>query len=123
MTTSTWLPILALLPLSPVATPSDVRGEDNDGVHNIGASELDSTIRSILPWSHNDPSGDLAVMVAAAGVFASGRRWLDLAVGALIAPLDLWAYLQTTQIAIEGLQGRGMERDLRSGATVEGLLP
>ena len=45
----------------------------------------DSNKQSIWLCSRNNAIGNVAVMVAAAGVFASGSRWPDLIVAAIIA--------------------------------------
>ncbi|OED45051.1 cation transporter [Chromatiales bacterium (ex Bugula neritina AB1)] len=54
----------------------------------------DSNRQSIWLCSRNDAIGNVAVMLAAAGVFASSSRWPDLFVAALIAGLNISAALQ-----------------------------
>lgn len=49
----------------------------------------DSNRRSVWLCTRNDAIGNLAVMLAAAGVFASGTAWPDLAVAAVMAGLAL----------------------------------
>jgi len=51
--------------------------------------EGDSNMRSIWLCSRNDAIGNIAVMIAAAGVFATSSRWPDLLVAAIIARLEL----------------------------------
>lgn len=59
----------------------------------------DSNKQSIWLCSRNDAIGNIAVMVAAAGVFASGSRWPDLFVAAIIAGLNLSAALHVIRLA------------------------
>lgn len=82
----------------------------------------DSNVRSIWLCSRNDAIGNLAVMFAAAGVFASGTRWPGLAVATLIAGLNLGAALQVARLASAELRGNRRERDLGLSATVESRL-
>lgn len=51
--------------------------------------EGDSNMRSVWICSRNDAIGNLAVMLAALGVFGSGTGWPDLAVGSIMALLSL----------------------------------
>jgi len=50
----------------------------------------DSNMRAVWICSRNDALGNLAVLLAASGVFATGTPWPDLAVAALMAGLALW---------------------------------
>jgi Co/Zn/Cd efflux system component len=59
----------------------------------------DSNMRSIWLCSRNDAIGNVAVMVAAAGVFASASRWPDLLVAAIIATLSINAAVQVMRLA------------------------
>lgn len=59
----------------------------------------DSNMRSIWLCSRNDAIGNIAVLVAAAGVFASASRWPDLIVAAIIATLSLTAAYQIIRFA------------------------
>lgn len=59
----------------------------------------DSNMRSIWLCSRNDAIGNIAVMVAAAGVFTSASRWPDLLVAALIAALSITAAVQVIRLA------------------------
>src|SRR5690606_1572828 len=45
----------------------------------------DSNMRSIWLCSRNDAIGNIAVIIAAAGVFATSSRWPDLIVAAIIS--------------------------------------
>lgn len=51
----------------------------------------DANARSVWLCSRNDAISNLAVVVAASGVFATGTGWPDLAVAAVMAGLALYA--------------------------------
>ncbi len=51
----------------------------------------DANLRAVWLCSRNDAIGNLAVLAAALGVFATGTAWPDLAVGLVMAALALWA--------------------------------
>jgi Co/Zn/Cd efflux system component len=59
----------------------------------------DSNMRAVWICSRNDALGNLAVMAAASGVFATGTAWPDLAVAAFMAALALWGSLQVIRHA------------------------
>jgi Co/Zn/Cd efflux system component len=54
----------------------------------------DANLRSVWLCSRNDALGNVAVMLAAAGVFGSASRWPDLAVALLLASLAISAAWQ-----------------------------
>lgn len=54
----------------------------------------DSNMRAVWICSRNDALGNLAVMAAASGVFATGTPWPDIAVAAFMAVLALWGSAQ-----------------------------
>lgn len=54
----------------------------------------DSNVRSVWLCSRNDAIGNVAVMGAASGVWASGTAWPDLLVAAIMASLFLWSSVQ-----------------------------
>jgi Co/Zn/Cd efflux system component len=59
--------------------------------------EGDANMRSVWLCSRNDAIGNLAVFIAALGVFGTGSAWPDLAVASLMAALALhggWTVLQ-----------------------------
>jgi len=57
----------------------------------------DANIRSVWICSRNDAIGNLAVLMAAAGVFGAGAAWPDLIVAAIMAALGIsggWRIVQ-----------------------------
>jgi Co/Zn/Cd efflux system component len=65
---------------------------------NVGAAFLlyafrsgDANMRSVWLCSRNDAIGNVAVMLAAYGVFGTGTLWPDVGVAVLLAMLGLWA--------------------------------
>lgn len=69
----------------------------------------DSNMRAVWICSRNDALGNLAVMAAASGVFATGTAWPDLAVAAFMAALALWGSVQVIRHASGELrQGRSV---------------
>jgi cation diffusion facilitator family transporter len=50
----------------------------------------DANMRSVWICSRNDALGNVAVMLAALGVFGTGSAWPDLLVAAVMATLALW---------------------------------
>jgi cation diffusion facilitator family transporter len=67
--------------------------------------EGDSNRQSIWLCSRNDAIGNIAVMLAAAGVFVSGSRWPDLVVAAIIAGLSLSSAWRVFRLALGELRG------------------
>lgn len=51
----------------------------------------DSNVRSVWLCSRNDAIGNVAVIMAAAGVYLTGTAWPDLIVATLMAGLFLWS--------------------------------
>lgn len=79
-----------------------------------GFREGDANMRSVWVCSRNDAIGNVAVMLAAIGVFGTGSAWPDLAVAGLMAALALqggWAVLR---------QARGELRQDRAEGAVHG---
>jgi Co/Zn/Cd efflux system component len=60
----------------------------------------DANVRSVWLCSRNDALGNIAVMFAALGVWASGTAWPDLIVAALMAGLFLWSSFQIIRQAL-----------------------
>lgn len=54
----------------------------------------DANMRSVWICSRNDAIGNVAVVLAAAGVFGTGTAWPDLIVAGLMAGLGLWGGFQ-----------------------------
>ena len=54
----------------------------------------DANMRSVWICSRNDAIGNLAVLVAALGVFGTGRAWPDLLVAAIMAALAIWGSVE-----------------------------
>jgi Co/Zn/Cd efflux system component len=64
----------------------------------------DANMRSVWICTRNDALGNLAVLLAAAGVFGTGRGWPDTIVAALMAALALWGATQIILHAAGELQ-------------------
>lgn len=64
----------------------------------------DSNMRAVWICSRNDALGNLAVLLAASGVFATGAAWPDLAVATLMAALALWGAVQVVLHARRDLE-------------------
>ena len=68
---------------------------------NVGVALLlyryrtgDSNMRSVWICSRNDALGNVAVALAALGVFGTGYAWPDLVVAAIMAGLAIWGSLE-----------------------------
>lgn len=61
--------------------------------------EGDANMRSVWLCTRNDAIGNLAVLLAALGVFGTGTRWPDLLVAAVMAALALTAGLSVVRQA------------------------
>lgn len=59
----------------------------------------DANVRSVWLCSRNDAIGNIAVVLAASGVFATQTKWPDLAVAAVMASLALYAGIQVIRHA------------------------
>jgi Co/Zn/Cd efflux system component len=64
----------------------------------------DANVRSVWLCSRNDAIGNLAVIAAAAGVWATASAWPDLAVAAAMAALFLGSSLRITRQALGELR-------------------
>ena len=62
-----------------------------------------ANMRSVWLCSRNDAIGNLAVILAAVGVFGSGRAWPDLLVALIMASLSLTASFQISTQAFKEL--------------------
>jgi Co/Zn/Cd efflux system component len=84
---------------------------------NVGVALLlyrhrggDANQRSAWICSRNDAIGNVAVMLAAVGVFGTGSSWPDLAVASLMAALAIWGSVSVLR------QARGELRLASRGA-------
>jgi Co/Zn/Cd efflux system component len=66
--------------------------------------EGDSNMRSVWICTRNDAIGNVAVMVAALGVFGSGTGWPDYLVAAIMSGLALWGAAQVIRGALGELR-------------------
>jgi Co/Zn/Cd efflux system component len=73
----------------------------------------DANVRSVWLCSRNDAIGNVAVMIAALGVWGMASRWPDLVVAAVMAALFLWSSTQILRQSLREL--RGGELALRAG--------
>ncbi|MDX1709791.1 MAG: cation diffusion facilitator family transporter [Rhodovibrionaceae bacterium] len=77
--------------------------------------EGDANVRSVWLCSRNDAIGNLAVVLAASGVFISGTAWPDLIVAAIMAGLFLSAALRIVRQAAQEMRlaaaGQKLERE------------
>jgi Co/Zn/Cd efflux system component len=64
----------------------------------------DANMRSVWICTRNDTLGNLAVLLAAAGVFGTGRGWPDGIVAAIMASLALWGAAQIAMQAASELR-------------------
>ena len=78
----------------------------------------DANLRSVWICSRNDAIGNVAVVLAAAGVFGTGTAWPDLIVAALMATLGLWGGFQIIGQA-RGELGTGSKPGSRSNRPIE----
>lgn len=63
----------------------------------------DANVRSVWLCSRNDAIGNLAVIFAASGVWATNTAWPDLIVAAVMAGLFLWSSEQIVRQALREL--------------------
>ena len=72
--------------------------------------EGDANMRSVWICSRNDAIGNLAVMLAAVGVFGTGSGIPDLLVAAIMAGLGLWGGGQIIRQAVTELRSSAIAR-------------
>ena len=77
---------------------------------NLGVAGLlfryrtgDANMRSVWICSRNDAVGNVAVLLAALGVFGTGTGWPDIAVAAMVASLAIWGAAQVVRQATREL--------------------
>jgi Co/Zn/Cd efflux system component len=76
--------------------------------------EGDANMRSVWLCSRNDALGNLAVFLAALGVFGTGSAWPDLAVASLMAALALhggWSVLRQARGELSGQADQAGDHD------------
>jgi cation diffusion facilitator family transporter len=69
----------------------------------------DANVRSVWLCSRNDAIGNVAVMLAAAGVWLTATRWPDLIVAAIMAGLFLYSSVQILRQSLRELRGGAMQ--------------
>ncbi|WP_448658233.1 cation transporter [Sphingomonas sp. CJ99] len=70
----------------------------------------DANMRSVWICSRNDAIGNVAVVLAAAGVFGTGTSWPDLIVAAIMAVLGISGGIQIIRQALGELANTGRGR-------------
>jgi Co/Zn/Cd efflux system component len=65
----------------------------------------DAHMRSVWLCSRNDAIGNVAVILAAAGVFGSSQNWPDLLVALVMATLSIWSGLSIVRLADGEIDG------------------
>lgn len=73
--------------------------------------EGDANVRSVWLCSRNDAIGNVAVMLAATGVWSSGSALPDLVVAGIMASLFLWSAVAILRQAREELRRAHSERE------------
>jgi len=68
--------------------------------------EGDANMRSVWLCSRNDAFGNLAVLLAALGVFGTGSGWPDLIVASIMGLLALIASRSVVTHALQELRGQ-----------------
>jgi Co/Zn/Cd efflux system component len=66
--------------------------------------EGDANMRSVWLCSRNDAIGNLAVMLAAIGVFGAGSGWPDIVVAAIMGTLAIGAATSVIRLAVRELE-------------------
>jgi len=69
----------------------------------------DANVRSVWLCSRNDAIGNIAVMLAAGGVWITTNAWPDLIVAGIMAALFLWSSLQITRQAVREYRDPAVE--------------
>jgi Co/Zn/Cd efflux system component len=77
----------------------------------------DANMRSVWICSRNDAIGNLAVVLAAAGVFGTGTAWPDLLVAGIMATLGISGGVQIIRDARSELVTPGANGDKAVEAT------
>lgn len=69
----------------------------------------DANIRSVWLCSRNDAIGNVAVMLAAVGVFGTGTGWPDLIVAGIMAGLFIYSSIKIIRQSRQEMNGHGHE--------------
>lgn len=64
----------------------------------------DANVRSVWLCSRNDAIGNVAVMVAALGVWGTATKWPDLIVAGIMAGLFLWSSVQILRQSLQEIR-------------------
>lgn len=64
----------------------------------------DANVRSVWLCSRNDAIGNVAVMIAALGVWGTATKWPDLIVAAIMAGLFLWSSAQILRQSVREIR-------------------
>jgi Co/Zn/Cd efflux system component len=81
----------------------------------------DANVRSVWLCSRNDAIGNVAVMIAALGVWGTSTAWPDLTVAAIMAGLFLWSSLQILTQALHEYRADSMtEPDMQTVRPAKG---
>ena len=78
----------------------------------------DANMRSVWLCSRNDAIGNIAVMLAALGVFGTGRAWPDLIVAAIMGTLGItaaWAVLRHARTEMASIRTSAVRPAQSSG--------
>ena len=75
----------------------------------------DANMRSVWICSRNDALGNLAVLLAAMGVFGTSSGWPDVIVAAVMGGLGLWGGGQIVRQALGGLKQRQVPHLIPAG--------
>jgi Co/Zn/Cd efflux system component len=71
----------------------------------------DANMRSVWICSRNDAIGNIAVLLAALGVFGTSHGWPDITVAAIMATLGLWGAAQVIMHARDELRNGLQKKD------------
>jgi Co/Zn/Cd efflux system component len=82
--------------------------------------EGDANMRSVWLCSRNDAVANVAVILAAAGVFATGSHWPDLLVAAVIAALCLHSSVEVLDRARAEMRHESRERHRHAESAAHG---
>jgi Co/Zn/Cd efflux system component len=80
---------------------------------NVGVAAMlyrfrggDANMRSVWLCSRNDAIGNVAILVAALGVFGTGTAWPDLIVAAIMAGLGLTASITVVRQSLREMRAQ-----------------